>query len=70
MRVLDLDMAGLDYLYDEDVGFRICEANSSPGFQGLESACGVDVASFVYQFLDVKFRISAKTKLKLLAAGA
>jgi gamma-F420-2:alpha-L-glutamate ligase len=69
VRVLGLDIAGLDYLYDEDIGFRICEANSSPGFEGLEAACGVDVPAFVYQFLDVKFRVSAKTKRKLLESS-
>lgn len=67
MRVLDMDMAGLDFLYDEEVGFRICEVNSSPGFEGLEATCDVDVPSFVYQYLDVKFRISTKAKARLLA---
>jgi gamma-F420-2:alpha-L-glutamate ligase len=66
MRVLDMDMAGLDFLYDEEVGFRICEVNSSPGFEGLEQACGVDVAASLYQYLDVKFRISAKKRARIL----
>jgi len=61
-----MDMAGLDFLYDDEVGFRICEVNSSPGFEGLEAACGVDVPAFIYQYLDVKFRISAKAKARLL----
>ncbi|HKE94004.1 MAG TPA: RimK family alpha-L-glutamate ligase, partial [Povalibacter sp.] len=30
---LGLDVAGVDILFDAD-GYRICEANSSPGFQG------------------------------------
>ncbi len=66
MRVLDMDMAGLDFLYDEEVGFRICEVNSSPGFEGLEATCDVDVPAFIYQYLDVKFRISRKAKARLL----
>lgn len=66
MRVLDMDMAGLDFLYDEEVGFRICEVNSSPGFEGLEQACDVDVAASLYQYLDVKFRISAKKRARIL----
>ncbi len=40
--VLGLDVAGVDILFDKD-GYRICEANSSPGFQGLEKACGISV---------------------------
>jgi len=66
MRVLDMDMAGLDFLYDEEVGFRICEVNSSPGFEGLESTCEVDVPEFLYRYLDVKFRVSRKAKSRLL----
>lgn len=66
MRELDMDMAGLDFLYDEEIGFRICEVNSSPGFEGLETTCDVDVPAFIYQYLDVKFRISAKTKARML----
>jgi gamma-F420-2:alpha-L-glutamate ligase len=66
MHVLDMDMAGLDFLYDEEVGFRICEVNSSPGFEGLESTCEVDVPEFLYRYLDVKFRVSRKAKSRLL----
>ena len=32
---LALDVAGIDILFDAE-GYRICEANSSPGFQALE----------------------------------
>ncbi len=39
---LGLDVAGVDILLDAD-GYRICEANSSPGFQGLEKACRISV---------------------------
>jgi glutathione synthase/RimK-type ligase-like ATP-grasp enzyme len=35
--ILDLDITGIDILLDEE-GYRICEANSAPGFQGLERA--------------------------------
>ena len=44
---LDLDIAGIDILFDDN-GYRICEANSSPGFQGLERACGVNVPEIVF----------------------
>jgi gamma-F420-2:alpha-L-glutamate ligase len=40
---LRLDIAGIDVLYDER-GYRICEANSSPGFHGLENVCRISVA--------------------------
>lgn len=46
-KVLGLDVAGVDILLDRD-GYRICEANSSPGFQGLEKACGISVPTEIF----------------------
>jgi gamma-F420-2:alpha-L-glutamate ligase len=40
--ILGLSIAGIDILFGED-HFRICEANSSPGFKGFESCSGVSV---------------------------
>jgi gamma-F420-2:alpha-L-glutamate ligase len=45
---LDLDVAGIDILFDAH-GYRICEANSSPGFQALEPACGINVPEIVFE---------------------
>jgi len=53
-RVLDLDVAGVDVLFDGD-GYRICEANSSPGFQGLEAACGISVPDEIFNAMARKF---------------
>lgn len=47
---LGLDVAGIDILFDDD-GYRICEANSAPGFQGLERACGVDVPAVILDWI-------------------
>ncbi|MPS70221.1 RimK family alpha-L-glutamate ligase [Novosphingobium aerophilum] len=48
--VLGLDVTGIDILFDED-GYRICEANSAPGFQGLERASGMDVPSAILEWI-------------------
>ncbi|WP_395396126.1 RimK family alpha-L-glutamate ligase [Novosphingobium sp. BL-8A] len=48
--VLGLDVTGIDILFDED-GYRICEANSAPGFQGLERATGFDVPSAILDWV-------------------
>ncbi|MCG2842109.1 RimK family alpha-L-glutamate ligase [Sandaracinobacter sp. RS1-74] len=48
---LQLDVAGIDILFDDD-GYRICEANSAPGFQGLERACQVDVPAVVLDWIE------------------
>jgi gamma-F420-2:alpha-L-glutamate ligase len=52
---LNLDVAGVDILFDRD-GYRICEANSSPGFQGLERATGVDVPQLVFESMFARRR--------------
>ena len=53
-RVLSLDIAGIDLLFDER-GFRVCEANSNPGFLGFEKYCGVNIADLITEY--VKFKI-------------
>ncbi len=45
-RVTGLSLAGVDMLEAHD-GPRVIEINSSPGFEGLETATGVDVAGQV-----------------------
>lgn len=47
---LGLDVTGIDILFDDE-GYRICEANSSPGFQGLERASGVDVPLAILEWI-------------------
>ena len=54
-RALDLDVAGIDILFDEG-GYRICEANSSPGFQALEPACNLNVPAIIFAATAEKLR--------------
>lgn len=42
-RVLGLTIAGIDLLFDNN-SFKVCEANSNPGFKGFETFCKIDVA--------------------------
>lgn len=56
---LQLDIAGIDILFDED-GYKICEANSSPGFQGLERACDVDIPTLVFLAMGRKFGLPVR----------
>jgi gamma-F420-2:alpha-L-glutamate ligase len=51
---LNLDVAGIDILFDEH-GYRVCEANSAPGFQGLERACDINVAETIFRAMGKKF---------------
>lgn len=43
-RIIGLEVAGVDMLESDD-GPKIMEVNSSPGFEGLEAATGIDVAT-------------------------
>ncbi len=46
--VLDLQVTGIDLLFKEEGGYTICEANSFPGFKGLESCCRVNVPQEIF----------------------
>ena len=48
-KVLDLDIAGVDLLFSTD-GYKICEANSSPGFKGFEAALDVNIPEKVFSY--------------------
>lgn len=52
-KVLDLDIAGVDLLFHQD-GYRICEANSSPGFKGFEAALDINIPEKIFEY--AKFR--------------
>jgi ribosomal protein S6--L-glutamate ligase len=47
--VIGLDVAGVDMLESDD-GPKIVELNSSPGFEGLERATGLDIAGEIVAF--------------------
>jgi len=55
-RILGLDVAGVDLLYDGE-HYKICEVNSSPGFEGLETCCDVDIPKAIYHFLKIRLGI-------------
>jgi gamma-F420-2:alpha-L-glutamate ligase len=52
-KVLDLDIAGVDLLFHPD-GYKICEANSSPGFKGFEKALGINVPEKVFTYAKMR----------------
>lgn len=47
--VLNIDIGGIDLLFKEGGGYTICEANTFPGFKGLEQASGVNVAEKIFK---------------------
>lgn len=55
-RICGLDIAGIDLLFDKD-GYKICEANSAPGFEGFEKYCDVDVAKQIAEYIKYKITL-------------
>ena len=49
--VLNIDIGGIDLLFKEGGGYTICEANTFPGFKGLEKASGVNVAGRILEVM-------------------
>lgn len=47
--LVGLDIAGIDLLFGAQ-GFLICEANSSPGFKGMELTTGDDIADKILRY--------------------
>ena len=52
-RIFNLDIAGIDLLFDGD-HFKVCEANSSPGFETIEKVASIDVAKEIYHFIRIR----------------
>jgi len=52
-KALDLDIAGIDLLFHED-GYRVCEANSSPGFHGFENALGINIPVKIFEYAKMR----------------
>ena len=52
-KALDLDIAGVDLLFHND-GYKICEVNSNPGFEGMEKYTKKNIASEIVQFIKMK----------------
>ena len=49
-RVLGLGVAGVDLIRAQR-GPLVLEVNSTPGLEGIESVCGVDVAGRIVEYL-------------------
>ncbi len=53
-KVLNIDVGGIDLLFKENGGYTICEANTFPGFKGLEKASGVNVAAKILEVMQTE----------------
>lgn len=55
--VLNLQVAGIDLLFT-DKGYTVCEANTFPGFKGLESCCKVNVPREIFSAMQRRLKQS------------
>jgi RimK family alpha-L-glutamate ligase len=53
-RLIGLDIAGVDILFDRENNYRICEINSYPGFEGFEKATGLDVPEEIFNYIKLR----------------
>ena len=53
---LDIQIGGIDLLFKEGGGYTICEANTFPGFKGLEKASGVNVAGKIFDSMQARMK--------------
>ena len=48
-----IDIAGVDLLFHNG-GYKICEVNSNPGFEGMENFTKKNIAEEIVQFIKMK----------------
>ena len=59
-RLLNLDIAGVDLLFDSG-SYKICEVNSSPGFEGMDKYTKTNIAEDIVTYVKHKIGYSEKT---------
>lgn len=68
--VLNIDIGGVDLLFKENGGFTICEANTFPGFKGLEKASGVNVAQRIFEVMQSRLEKNGGVSRKEMKEAA
>ena len=56
-KALGLDIAGVDLLF-QNGGYKICEVNSNPGFEGMETFTKKNIAKEIVSFIKLKLGLS------------
>jgi len=56
-KALHLDIAGVDLLFDNG-GYKICEVNSNPGFEGMETFTKKNIAGEIVSFIKLKLGLN------------
>ena len=56
-KALHLDIAGVDLLF-QNGGYKICEVNSNPGFEGMENFTKKNIAGEIVSFVKLKLGLN------------
>ena len=56
-KALNLDIAGVDLLF-QNGGYKICEVNSNPGFEGMEMFTKKNIAGEIVSFIKLKLGLN------------
>ena len=56
-KALGLDIAGVDLLF-QNGGYKICEVNSNPGFEGMEQFTKKNIAGEIVSFIKLKLGLN------------
>mmetsp|Transcript_17082 Transcript_17082/g.24210 ORF Transcript_17082/g.24210 Transcript_17082/m.24210 type:complete len:370 (+) Transcript_17082:251-1360(+) len=59
-KTLDLDIAGIDLLFHPD-GYKVCEANSAPGFKGFEAALQVNIPEMMLDYASFRAKADGRS---------
>ena len=54
-KALGLEIAGIDLLFDKR-GFRVCEANSNPGFSGFDYFCNTNIGKEIVDYITTQLK--------------
>ena len=68
VKIIGLDIAGVDLLIDEKT-YKICEVNSSPGFDGLEKALGENIAIKMFMYMKMRLGVWRRSGNKAGRSG-
>ena len=58
-KALGLDIAGVDLLF-QNGGYKICEVNSNPGFEGMEQFTKKNIAGEIVSFITLKLGLNSE----------
>ena len=58
-KALGLDIAGVDLLF-QNGGYKICEVNSNPGFEGMENFTKKNIAGEIVSFIKLKLGLNSE----------